>query len=53
MERALDAIYRWHSPAYRHDYGAAWQVLDADLSGMPCGPLAANAAKGYFAKQRN
>jgi hypothetical protein len=53
MEQALDRIYRAHSPAYRHDYGAAWQLLDVDLSGLPCGPKAAFATKGYFAKQRN
>jgi hypothetical protein len=26
--------------------------LDADLTGLPCGPKAALATKGYFAKQR-
>ncbi len=29
------------------------QVLDVDMSGLPCGPKAAFATKGYFAKQRN
>ncbi len=53
MEHALDRIYRAHSAAYRHDYQAALQVLDVDMSGMPCGPKAAFATKGYFAKQRN
>jgi hypothetical protein len=53
MEQALDRLYRQHSPAYRHDYQAAWQVADVDISGMPCGPKAAIATKGYFAKQRN
>ena len=52
-ERAVDAIYRRHSRGYRHDHTAAWQVLDADMSGLPCGPKAACATKGYFAKQRN
>jgi hypothetical protein len=28
-------------------------VLDVDMSGLPCGPRAAFATKGYFAKQRN
>jgi len=28
-------------------------VLDVDMSGLPCGPKAAFATKGYFAKQRN
>ncbi len=53
LEQAVDAIYRRHSRGYRHDYAAAWQVLDADMSGLPCGPKAAFATKGYFAKQRN
>jgi len=52
MEQALTTIYRRHSPAYRHDDRTAWQVLDVDMSGMPCGPKAAFATKGYFAKQR-
>ena len=53
LEQAVDAIYRRHSRGYRHDYAAGWQVLDADMSGLPCGPKAACATKGYFAKQRN
>ena len=53
MEQALTTIYRQHSQGYRHDYAAAWQVLDVDMSGLPCGPKAAFATKGYFPKQRN
>lgn len=53
MEQAVDRIYQQHSQGYRHDYDHAWQVLDVDMSGMPCGPKAAFATKGYFAKQRN
>src|SRR5947208_13502825 len=53
MEQALDAIYRQHSQGYQHNYQASFQVLDVDLSGLPCGPKAAFATKGYFAKQRN
>src|SRR5438876_10456299 len=53
MEQALDAIYRQHSQGYLHDYQASFQVLDVDMSGLPCGPKAAFATKGYFAKQRN
>jgi hypothetical protein len=29
------------------------QILDVDMSGLPCGPKAAFATRGYFAKQRN
>src|SRR5216117_4084128 len=53
MEQALDAIYRQHSQGYQHNYQASFQVLDVDMSGLPCGPKAAFASKGYFAKQRN
>jgi len=53
MEAALDEIYRQHGAGYRHDYTQQWQLLDADISGAPCGPKAACATKGYFAKQRN
>jgi hypothetical protein len=53
MEQAMDTIYRQHSQGYQHDYQANYQVLDVDMSGMPCGPKAAFASKGYFAKQRN
>jgi len=53
MEQALDTIYRQHSQGFGHDYKQQYQVLDVDMSGMPCGPKAAFASKGYFAKQRN
>ena len=53
MEAALQMIYRQHSLAYRHNYEAGLQVLDIDMTGMPCGKKAAFASKGYFAKQRN
>lgn len=53
MEQAMDMIYRQHGQAYQHDYQADYQVLDVDMSGLPCGPKAAFATKGYFAKQRN
>src|SRR5215212_5587511 len=32
LEQALTTIYRQHSHAYRHDYAAAWHVLDVDMS---------------------
>ena len=53
MEQGLNDIYRQHSQGYRHDYGANLQLLDVDMSGMPCGKKAAFASKGYFAKQRH
>jgi hypothetical protein len=53
MQQAMDEIFREHSRAYGHDYRGTYQLLDIDMSGMPCGPKAAMATKGYFAKQRN
>lgn len=52
MSQALTAIYRHHSDGYRHDYDQEWQLLDIDLHGQPCGPKAAFATAGYFARQR-
>jgi hypothetical protein len=53
LTAALTMIYRHHSQGYRHPYAQRYQLLDVDLSGMPCGPKAALAEKGYFANQRN
>src|SRR5215213_7376487 len=53
MAHALTTIYRQHSHGYRHDYAQIWQVLDIDMTGLPCGKKAAFATKGYFPKQRN
>ena len=52
MQRALQTIYHQHSRGYAHDYKATWQILDADLTGMPCGKKAAFGSKGYFPQQR-
>jgi len=53
LEAAWNAIYRRHSQAYGHAYQTDWQLLDVDMSGLPCGKKAAMATAGYFAKQRN
>ena len=53
LEQALTAIFQQHSRAYHHDYTQQRQVVDIDITGLPCGPKAAFATKGYFAKQRN
>jgi hypothetical protein len=53
MHQAMESIFRRQSQTYRHDYQLAWQVLDADMTGRPCGKKARFASKGYFAKQRN
>lgn len=53
MQQAMDEIYQGHSQGYRHNYSQSYQLLDVDMTGMPCGRKAAFASKGYFAKQRN
>jgi hypothetical protein len=53
LEEAMDAIFREYAASYRHDYVADWQMLDVDMTGMPCGRKAAFATKGYFAQERN
>jgi hypothetical protein len=53
MQRAVEVIFRSHSQSYRHDYQLNWQILEADMTGKPCGKKAQLASKGYFAKQRN
>jgi hypothetical protein len=51
LQHALDEIYRQHSQSVQHDYQASFHLLDVDMSGLPCGPKAAFATKGYFAGQ--
>ena len=51
MERAVDIIFRAQSKTYRHDYQAELQLLDADMTGLPCGAKAERATKGYFSSQ--
>ncbi len=53
LAAALTAVYRQHGRGYRHDYARRRQLLDVDLSGLPCGPKAALATRGYLANQRN
>jgi hypothetical protein len=53
MQAGLDRVYGQYGQGYCHDYQKAWQLLDVDMIGRPCGKKAAFATKGYFAKQRN
>ena len=50
MEQATRAIFQTHALAYRHNYKESWQVLDIDMTGLPCGSKSAKADKGYFSK---
>ena len=52
LHQAMVAIYRQHSRGYQHDYDRDRQILDVDLSGLPCGRKAAMATRGYFATPR-
>ncbi len=36
LEQAVDALFRRHSQAFRHDYQAQLQLLDVDMTGLPC-----------------
>jgi hypothetical protein len=53
MKQAMADIYRKHSQGYRHNYTTTFQLLDADMTGMPCGKKAEFATLGYFAHQRD
>jgi hypothetical protein len=48
MEQALDVIFRAHSRSFSHYYENGLQLLDVDLTGMPCGKSGEMALKGYF-----
>lgn len=51
LEQSVDIIFRAHSRAFRHNYAEALQLLDADMTGLPCGKPAERATKGYFSAQ--
>jgi hypothetical protein len=53
LEQAVATILRRHGQAARHNFAQGWLLLDGDMTGLPCGPKAACATKGYFAKQPN
>src|SRR5215210_6589363 len=48
MEQALNEIFRAHSQSFSHDYERGLQLLDVDLTGMPCGKSGEMSLKGYF-----
>ncbi|MDQ3174906.1 MAG: transposase, partial [Acidobacteriota bacterium] len=50
MKQVVATIFQQHSQAAKHDYDAALQLLDIDMSGLPCGPKAELSKKGYFSK---
>jgi hypothetical protein len=51
LRRVVTALFRAPARAARHDYSASLQVLDLDMTGLPCGPQAELSRKGYFSKE--
>jgi hypothetical protein len=51
MKHAFRALMMAHGRAYRHPYKTRLQLLDVDMSGLPCGRRAERASKGYFANK--
>jgi Transposase DDE domain group 1 len=48
MQQAVGLIFRRHGRAFHHNYRKQWQLLDIDMTGMPCSKRAELSAKGYF-----
>jgi hypothetical protein len=51
LRRVVTSLFRAHSRAARHDHSESLQVLDLDMTGLPCGPKAELSVKGYFSKE--
>jgi hypothetical protein len=51
LRRVVTSLFRAHARAARHDYVTSLQVLDLDMTGLPCGPSAELSRKGYFSKE--
>jgi hypothetical protein len=50
MRQAFNEILRQYGRAFSHNYRRSWQLLDIDLTGLPCGKKAELSHKGYFSK---
>lgn len=50
LQAAVDELFRTRSQAFSHDYKTGLQLLDIDMSGLPCGPHAEHATYGYFGR---
>lgn len=53
LRTAIQIILQHQGQSYRHDYEAAWQVLDIDTTGLPAGRLGEGVTKGYFAGRKS
>ena len=47
MKHVVATLFQRHAQAVHHNYGATLQLLDIDMSGLPCGPKAELSTKGY------
>jgi hypothetical protein len=50
MQQAINTIFKSHSQAAHHNYRDSLQIIDIDMTGIPCGPKADLSCKGYFSK---
>lgn len=50
LQQAINTIFRSQSQASHHNYRDSLQLIDIDMSGLPCGPKADLSCKGYFSK---
>ena len=48
LQQALNELFQQHSATYQDDDKQSLLLLDADLTGMPCGKRAERARPGYF-----
>jgi hypothetical protein len=53
LRTAVQIILQQHGQSFQHDYEAAWQVLDIDITGLPAGRLGEGVTKGYFAGRKS
>jgi len=53
LREAIQLILQQASQSCRHDYAAAWHVLDIDTTGLPAGRLGEGVTKGYFAGRKS
>lgn len=51
IKHAFKALMVARSRAYCHPYQTKLQLLDVDMTGLPCGRQAERASKGYFANK--
>nr|MBA3714691.1 transposase [Pyrinomonadaceae bacterium] len=47
MKQVVATIFQQQSQAAKHDYHTTLQLLDVDMSSLPCGPKAELSKKGY------